>query len=657
MTRAAAAAVLSSWLAGAALAADVRVHHDTRVWLDPATGEISIDDVIRLPDRGRQIITLADWLTVDSARLGSRPVDVRRSDDGWQVLLPPEDEQPLTLRVSGRLPPLPANGRPRTAGGVSGAEGSYLPGYAGWLPRIGDGPISYRLRVATPLPYRAVATGRLTDEAENGDTYSATFTAENPTEPPSLFAGPFDVTERQHGDIRLRTYLHPELAGLADDYLATSAAYIDRFAAAIGPYPFDDFHIFSAPLPVGLGFPNLTYVGRRVLPLPFMRGRSLAHEILHNWWGNGVAVNYADGNWAEGLTTYMADYAVVADRGVEAAREMRLGWLRDYAALPAARDMPVTRFTAKRHDAAQVVGYNKVAFIFHMLRQEIGETAFTAALKQFWQDRQFETASWDDLRAAFERASGWELAWFFDQWLDRAGAPRIELDTVDVAENDGVHSVTVTLRQGRPAYRLRVPVVVDTAAGMERRQMRLTGPVATATLTLDARPLAIHVDPDHNLFRRLLPGESPPIIRDVTLDADSRTLILTDDDETAATARRLAERLMDTPPRLIDAETRITDDAPLLIIGTAARVQPVLQRAGLAERHDKAGTARAWTARRENGQPVLIVTAADGTALAALLRPLPHYGRKSYAVFQGRRAIDTGIWPVPGSPLRRVLSD
>ena len=54
---------------------------------------------------------------------------------------------------------------------------------------------------------------------------------------------------------------------------------------------------------------------------------------------------------------------------------------------------------------------------------------------------------------------------------------------------------------------------------------------------------------------------------------------------------------------------------------------------------------------------MLIVTAADGTALAALLRPLPHYGHKSYAVFQGRRAIDTGIWPVPGSPLRRVLSD
>ena len=97
-------------------------------------------------------------------------------------------------------------------------------------------------------------------------------------------------------------------------------------------------------MPVGLGFPNLTYVGRRVLALPFLRGRSLAHEVLHNWWGNGVAIDYDGGNWAEGLTTFMADYALAEDRGKDAARHLRLGWLRDFAALPQDRDIHVTKF-------------------------------------------------------------------------------------------------------------------------------------------------------------------------------------------------------------------------------------------------------------------------------------------------------------------------
>lgn len=655
-----AAAALAFWIATGtvARAANAPIHHDVEVRLDPAAGQISIDDVIRVEARGHLDMAVADWLSIDSAQVGGRTAAAARFGDAWRLTLPDGGDHVVTLRLSGQIPALPEKGRPRTAGGgVSGAEGSYLPGYADWLPRIRDGRISYRLRVETPLPHRAVATGRLIDDGDDGAIYAATFKADRAMEPPSLFAGPFEIAERRHGDIRLRTYFHPELTGLADSYLTASAGYIDRFAAAIGPYPYADFHVVSAPLPVGLGFPNLTYVGRQVLPLPFMRGRSLAHEILHNWWGNGVGVDYADGNWAEGLTTYMADYAVVAERGGAAAREMRLGWLRDYAALPPDRDMPLTRFTAKQHDAAQVVGYNKVAFVFHMLRQEIGAPAFEAALQRFWRDNRFTTAGWRDLQTAVERETGRELAWFFKQWLTQPGAPRLELDAVSLASDDSGHSLSITLRQDRPSYRLSVPVILETETGPVRRQLELAGPEATATLALDARPTAVHIDPGHDLFRRLLPGESPPIFRDVTLAADARTLILTDDAAAAMVARRLADRLLDTPVRPVDSEAALPDRQPLLIIGTVGHAQPFLRRAGLDGRVDKTGTARAWTVRRPNGQPVLVVTAVDADALNALLRPLPHYGRKSYAVFQGRRAIETGIWPVPDSPLRRVLSD
>jgi hypothetical protein len=52
---------------------------------------------------------------------------------------------------------------------------------------------------------------------------------------------------------------------------------------------------------------------------------------------------------------------------------------------------------------------------------------------------------------------------------------------------------------------------------------------------------------------------------------------------------------------------------------------------------------------------MLVVAADDITALEALLRPLPHYGGKSYLVFEGRRAAETDIWPVTESPLSRKL--
>ncbi len=96
----------------------------------------------------------------------------------------------------------------------------------------------------------------------------------------------------------------------------------------------------SSPTPTGFGMPTLTYLGVEVLRLPFIRTTSLGHEVLHNWWGNGVYPDYAQGNWSEGLTTFMADYAYKERESDEAARDMRRGWLRDFAALAPGQDAP-----------------------------------------------------------------------------------------------------------------------------------------------------------------------------------------------------------------------------------------------------------------------------------------------------------------------------
>ena len=57
------------------------------------------------------------------------------------------------------------------------------------------------------------------------------------------------------------------------------------------------------------------------------------------------------------------------------------------------------------------------------------------------------------------------------------------------------------------------------------------------------------------------------------------------------------------------------------------------------------GTAHAWTIVRKDGVTLAIVSAQDTASLEALLRPLPHYGRQSYVVFDGARAIERGTWP------------
>jgi len=646
---------------GPALAdASPAVSHEIRVRLDPASRELRVEDEFMVDVVGAIKFELAPWLRVVEARVNARRAEARRTGRLVTIPLAAEGSRQVELVLQGVVPELPAaDARGASTGAVADAEGSYLPGYSDWIANTGEDRIRYRLTVEVPQPYRVVATGRLVEERLDGENYRASFAADTPIEPPSIFAGPYEIQERLEDDLCIRTYFHPELAALAEGYLKVSANYIRRYAEQIGPYPYADFHIVSAPLPVGLGFPNLTYVGRRVLPLPFMRGRSLAHEILHNWWGNGVAVDYARGNWAEGLTTYMADYALARERSDEAAREMRLGWLRNFAALPPERDIPVERFTSKQHDAAQVVGYDKVAFVFHMLKRELGDAAFDAGLRKFWKDHRFRVARWPDLQHAFQQSSGRDLTWFFEQWVRRAGIPGIELVEARREGVEGDYRVTVKVRQGRPLYRVRLPVVIDTPAWSQRGEVVFDQQEQEFRIPSQLKPLSVRIDPDFDTFRRLLPGESPPIFRDVTLSGETVLVLPTRDPDMTRVARRLAHRLLQRDPAIYEGDLRDLPAAPVLAIGAAKDIEELQALRVTVQALDLAGTstARAWIERRPGSAPWFFVAADGAESLEAVLRPLPHYRNQSYVVFEGAKVTRKGLWPASASPLSRRFDD
>ncbi|GEO36040.1 peptidase M1 [Skermanella aerolata] len=626
------------------------LRHKAEVRLEPTIRHIQVTDEIDLEATGETVrFRLSRLLRPSLVEVDGVRVTPSSGPEGWSVPTGGRGPKRLVIRYEGVLAELDSGGSP--FGGTdpgSGEDGSYLPGGTAWLPGFDDpGLADYRVAITVPKGYRPVMTGRLEDEALG----RAVFTFNGASEEPSLFAGRWNVRERMADGLRLRTYFEPDLERLSDDYLEASEGYIRRFSERIGQYPFDSFSILSAPLPVGLGFESLTYIGRQVLPLPFMRGQSLPHEILHNWWGNGVLVDYETGNWSEGLTTYMADYGLTEERSPEAAREMRLGWLRDVAALPPERDGTLADFKARVHGAAQIVGYNKSAYLFLMLNDLLGQDAFDRGIRLFWERHRFKRAGWAELRSAFEEASGTDLEAFFQQWVERRGALSVQLETITAKRVGDAYEMTVRIGQGQPFYRLAVPLMVETAAGTTGHHVEVTGPQTVATLKLDAEPRWITLDPDYRLFRRLAPGEAPPILRDVTLDPTTRMVFAGPEQDAA---RALAERLMDAGSR----GGTVYRTSPVAVVGTTEAVVKALADQGLppmpASLAGK-GTARVWTARSDAGSTVLAIAADDKASLEALMRPLPHYGRQSFLVFQGREAVERGVWPSGDSPSRRAV--
>jgi len=533
---------------------------------------------------------------------------------------------------------------------VSGPAGTFLPSAAGWYPRVEGANERWRVTLELPAGQRGLVPGRLLEERDDARGYRARFEFPFPGDGIDLMAGPYTITERtvDLGDarvVRLRTYFAPGLEGLADGYLASSAEYIRLYDNWIGPYPFTEFSVVSSPTPTGFGLPTLTYLGADVLRLPFIRATSLGHEVLHNWWGNGVYPDYARGNWSEGLTTFMADYHYKTRESDDAGREMRLGWLRDFAAVPAGQDTPLAAFTSRTHGTSQIVGYHKAAMLFVMLRDLIGAEAFDRGVRDFWTARRFKTSSWDDLRIAFEQSSGRDLTEFFDQWTLRAGAPQVRIEAAERLEVDGRWRVRMTLAQDAPAYRMQLPVAIRSDRDRVVHTVEIDG--ATRTVELDSpwRPLAIELDPDLRVFRRLGPDEAPPILRDVMVNRATRAVVLSENVEFAQAARALLGRFLDEAPDFANAAT-VPGREPLVVIGTPDDIARYRAAAGLGEVPDPVAlsTGHAVWTERVGGFTTVFISARDASGLASLSRPLPHYGKQSWLVFDGGKATGRGVW-------------
>lgn len=561
-------------------AALAQLHLDVR--LDPATREFAAS--ARLADAaGLRGFRLAPEFEIVALTINGRAA--KPSRHGADVALPRGTRQ-VEVHYRATLKPLAALDHRQVMAdrsAVAAPDGSFLPAAAGWYPDIGT-PFAYRVALSLPAGQKGLVPGEIVKESDGADGYHAEFAFADPAESIDLMAGPYVLAERRlklSGErvVKVRTWFHPEIGDLAPAYLEDSARYIERYSKLIGDYPFAMFSIVSSPTPTGFGMPTLTYLGRDVLRLPFIRATSLGHEILHNWWGNGVYPDWPRGNWSEGLTTFLADYAYKEDEGEAAAREMRVGWLRDYAAVPPGEDFALEDFTSRQHGIASIIGYNKAAMVFLMLRDRIGKDAFERGLRLFWQRHRFKTASWADLEAAFGEASGKPLGDFFRQWVQQSGSPPF------------------------------------------------TG-----------------ADPNFRVWRRIDPAVFPPILREVFVAPETAVVAIGNDAELRAAAQALAARLLDAKPDAV--VTTLPTRGPVLIIGKANELDAWLAAQSLPPRPAmKEGSARVWAGRDGKGRSFVAISVADVAALKALMRPLPHYGKQSWLVFDGPRALDRGVWP------------
>jgi len=675
------------------------VGHDLKVSLSPADGTLAVTDRVLLPAPAAEFVfTLHRGLNpaARGAALEELPAEaaarygINGSTAGLYAayrVRPPRPAAAFTLDYAGVINHAPgeqaqeyARSFSETPGLIS-PEGCYLSGSSGWYPYFEGALVTFRLEASLPAPYTAVAGGSRSAVSAKGGRNTAVWETAKPQDDITLTCGKYTEYSRREGPLEYQAFLRSPDPELAARYLEATGKYLRLYSDLVGPYPYGKFALVENFWDTGYGLPSFTLLGNKVIRLPFIINSSYPHEILHNWWGNGVFVDYASGNWCEGLTAYLADYLIAENRGK--GRDYRMAALQKYADyVSGGADFPLAEFRSRHSSASEAVGYGKALMAYHMLRGLLGDENFRLGLRRFYADNAFKTASFGDLRAAFEKTTGpGRLKPFFDQWTARAGAPALALKSARVTRGNEGYDLEFTLAQTQdgPPYDLEVPAAFYLEGAAEPRLKTLPLREKEAVFHYSSplqRPLRLEIDPEFDLFRRVSPLETPPTLS--RLLGASKPLILIPEGEPGEPWRALAAAWTKDKGNLpvVKSDTE-TDSIPgassFWVFGgenlLARDFEAALEGFGAAfgldtvtienRRFPREGHTFVFAGFNPSdpAHSGALVVSGSTDKLQLLAGKLPHYGKYSWLVFdKNMTSVATGIWKASASPLAMNLA-
>ncbi len=671
-----AAMILLGLVATNLFADEPRADHHLTVVLHPQGHRLEALDrlVVSGHVRRRLDYRLGPEVAVSRVRLGGRPVSFSFREGRLSIPAPPSASAiHLEIEYAGiyddPVPEAPLN-TDNPGLGVTGTidpRGTMLLAGAGWYPD-GIGRQRFSITVDAPEGIVAVTSGDPRGQETAGGRTLSHWSVAAPLRGISLVAGRYTMESRRVGAITVATYFSDALQTLSPDYLESAGHYLQLYSDLFGPYAFRQFAVVENFFPTGYGFPGFTLMGSRVLRLPFIVHTSLGHEVAHCWWGNGVLVDPSEGNWSEGLTTYVADYLYQERRGE--GRAGREQWLRNYASLVDPQsEFSLARFAGRTDPASRAIGYDKAAMVFHMLRRTMGEKAFWSALRTIYARHRFQAVAWSDLEAVFEETSHQDLKTFFRQWVFRSGAPRLALEGVTARATEDGYIIEGQLSQSMPNYALHTDMAVETARQRIVQPMEIRGRRSPFSVRVDAEPRRLVVDPDVDLFRRLAAAEVPPTINRLKT-SDSVCVVVADalGEPALALARKLALALglekadvglaMQLDPRRQNGRDRIyvgmPADPPWSEEDRARFSMDRTRIYLLGESHAGAGTSffGVFADARDPEHLAAVFVPDDVAHAERIIRKIPHYGKYSYLLFEGAENRVKGTWPAENGPLQ-----
>ena len=489
------------------------LHYKAALRIDWRAKQVAGEAIITLRPlvTASAIVLDAYWLKVTAVKNAANGTDLRytSSDESLTIDLGRNLRSTDTIAISVRYSATPTAGmyfiEPGPGTNNHPSIFTYGEGgiHANWLPIYNDNndKFSTEMIVTVSKPHTVISNGALLSTRDNSDgtrTFHWYQSLPHSNYLIALFVGEYQgVTLRPaFGSIPLTAWVHPGQEQQAAEVFARTPDMVEFFSQRFNfRFPWDKYDQISA-FDYAIGAMENTGVtghNDRILRGPgqteefnpdfenyatnWTSEALVSHELAHHWFGNNTTCANLANIWInESFASYMMmlwDEHRLGNEALQAHTWLALqSYLKYVATSHVIRPLEYRYFDTRGQIYNSETTYQKGAIVLHMMRWVLGDDAFFQGLGYFQNKHQFSNVESKDLKTAIEESTGWNLQWFFEQWMWGGGHPILEVATNYSADSK---KLDVTIQQVQPQvegqglFQLPVEIRIDGGGTSQRR--------------------------------------------------------------------------------------------------------------------------------------------------------------------------------------------
>lgn len=393
-----------------------------------------------------------------------------------------------------------------------------------WFPTIDKSvqKTTQEIFMTVPDKYVTLSNGILKDSQKESNGLRTDHWVMDKRHSTYLFfmgVGEYAIVKDKWKNIPVDYYIEKEYEPYAKQIYGNTPEMIEFFSKKLGyDYPWAKYAQISGRDYVSGAMENTTATlhGSDILQKPGQLidenkwEDTIAHELFHHWFGDlvtaeswsNLTVNESFANYSEYLWN---EYKY----GKDQADYHQMSDVNMYIHNPSDFKKDLVRFNYdSREDVFDLVTYQKGGGILHMLRNYLGDDAFFAGMNDYLKTNEYKNAEAHQLRLSFEKVSGKDLNWFFNQWYFGSGHPKVNYSyTFEPVKKQ----VTVTVNQSQEVP-FEFPLAIDVYDnGKPKRYQVWVNAAAKNTFDFEAskNPDLININADGVLLAEITDTKTP----------------------------------------------------------------------------------------------------------------------------------------------------